>query len=141
MKKRYTDAIEDYLKAIYTVQQEQGKVTTNALAGQLGISAPSTTNMVKRLSELGLVIYQPYQGVSLTEAGRRAALQIIRQHRLVELYLVEKLDVPRDQARAYAENWEHVLSKELESRIDQALGYPTAGLQGAPIPSVDGEII
>jgi DtxR family Mn-dependent transcriptional regulator len=135
-----TQAVEDYLKAVYEVGREQGRVTTTALADRLGVTPASVTGMVKKLAELRLVAHEPYQGVALTEAGRRIALEVVRHHRLVELYLAEALGVPWDQVHAEAEKWEHVLSEDLEDRIDARLGYPTTDPHGAPIPSRSGEI-
>lgn len=130
-----TQAIEDYLKSIYTAQGKGGEiVTTSALAERLGVALPSVTNMLKKMAGLGLVVHYPYQGVTLTETGHQVALQIIRRHCLVELYLAQKLGVPWDQAHSQAESWEHVLSEELVGRIEAALGYPTTDLYGIPIP-------
>jgi DtxR family Mn-dependent transcriptional regulator len=112
-------------------------VTTNALAARLGVTAASASGMVKRLSEIGLVSHEPYQGVSLTEAGRRVALEVIRHHRLLELYLVESLGVPWDRVHAEAEVLEHVLSEELEELIAAKLGDPTHDPHGDPIPTRD----
>ena len=112
-------------------------MTTNALAERLGVTAASASGMVKRLGELGLVTHQPYRGVCLSEAGRRVALEVIRHHRLLELYLVESLGVPWDRVHAEAEVLEHVLSDELEDLIAAKLGNPTRDPHGDPIPSRD----
>lgn len=96
--------------------------------------------MVKRLAKMDLVIYEPYQGVTLTETGRKIALQVLRSHRLVELYLVEMLAIPWDQVHEEADKWEHVLSQKLADRMDTILGYPTQDPHGAPIPKQDGTI-
>jgi DtxR family Mn-dependent transcriptional regulator len=139
MSKTHTQAVEDYLKTIYKIQDEQGEiVTTTTLAERLKLAPASVTNMIKKLAELNLVVYTPYRGVSLTEAGREIALRVIRYHRLVELYLVEKLDVPCDQVHSQAEIWEHSLSEILAERIDQVLGNPTTDPHGAPIPPRSG---
>jgi DtxR family Mn-dependent transcriptional regulator len=131
-------AVEDYAKAIYALEHRaSGPVTTNALAARLGVTAASASGMVKRLSEIGLVSHEPYQGVSLTEAGRRVALEVIRHHRLLELYLVESLGVPWDRVHAEAEVLEHVLSEELEELIAAKLGDPTHDPHGDPIPTRD----
>ena len=131
----YTPAIEDYLKTIYTIQFEQGQVTTTGLAERLGVAPASATNMIKKLASLGLVAYEPYHGLTLTEAGQKMALKILRQHRLVELYLSEVLGLSWEQAHAEAEKWEHVLSEEMEDRMDALLGHPTVNPQGEPIPT------
>jgi DtxR family transcriptional regulator, Mn-dependent transcriptional regulator len=131
-------AVEDYAKAIYALElRASGPVTTNALAGRLSVTAASASGMVKRLSELGLVSHEPYRGVWLTEAGRRVALEVIRHHRLLELYLVESLGVPWDRVHEEAEVLEHVLSEELEELIAAKLGDPTHDPHGDPIPTRD----
>ncbi|MGI8506225.1 MAG: metal-dependent transcriptional regulator, partial [Solirubrobacteraceae bacterium] len=119
-------AVEDYAKAIYALER-QGRVpvSTNALAQRIGVTAASASGMIKRLGELGLVSHEPYRGVALTEAGRRVALEVIRHHRLLELYLVRTLGVPWDRVHAEAEVLEHVLSEELEELIAAKLGDPT----------------
>jgi DtxR family Mn-dependent transcriptional regulator len=131
-----SSAVEDYAKAIYALEQRgREAVSTTALAERLGITAASASGMVKRLCELGLVEHQPYHGVSLTEGGRRLALEVIRHHRLLELYLVESLGVPWDRVHAEAEVLEHVLSEELEELIAAKLGDPTHDPHGDPIPT------
>jgi DtxR family Mn-dependent transcriptional regulator len=131
-------AIEDYAKAIYALEGRAEKpVSTNALAARLDVTAPSASGMVKRLHELGLVTHEPYHGVALTEAGRRIALEVIRHHRLLELYLVESLGVPWDRVHEEAEVLEHVLSEELEELIAAKLGDPTHDPHGDPIPTRD----
>jgi DtxR family Mn-dependent transcriptional regulator len=135
-----TQAVEDYLKAIFELQQTQEKVATTALANHMKVTAASVTGMLKKLADLKLVIYQPYQGVELTDAGEKIALEVIRHHRLVERYLSEALGVPWDQVDAEADKWEHVLSDDLESRIDAYLGHPTTDPHGAPIPTAEGQI-
>jgi DtxR family Mn-dependent transcriptional regulator len=112
-------------------------VSTNALADRLGVTPASASGMVKRLGELGLVTHQPYRGVTLTEAGQRVALEVIRHHRLLELYLVETLGVPWDRVHDEAEVLEHVLSDQLEELIAAKLGDPTHDPHGDPIPSRD----
>ncbi len=120
-------AIEDYAKAIYALELRDGEsVSTNALAGRLGVTPASASGMVKRLDELGLVEHQPYRGVSLTEDGKRVALEVMRHHRLLELYLVKSLGVPWDRVHQEAEVLEHVLSEELEELIADKLGEPHA---------------
>jgi DtxR family Mn-dependent transcriptional regulator len=131
-------AVEDYAKAIYGLaQQADGAVTTNALAERLGVTAASASGMCKKLDELGLVTHVPYKGVELTPAGERVALEIIRHHRLLELYLTKSLDVPWDRVHAEAEVLEHVLSEELEELIAAKLGHPTVDPHGDPIPTAD----
>jgi DtxR family Mn-dependent transcriptional regulator len=130
-----SSAIEDYAKAIYALELRGGVVSTNALAERLGVTAASASGMVKRLGELGLVEHEPYHGVSLTEPGRRVALEVIRHHRLLELYLVESLGVPWDRVHEEAEVLEHVLSEQLEERIAAKLGNPTVDPHGDPIPT------
>src|SRR5579884_688901 len=131
-----TSAVEDYTKAIYALERRGSEpVTTNALADRLGVTAGSASGMVKRLGELGLAEHRPYHGVSLTEQGKRVALEVIRHHRLLELYLVESLGVPWDRVHDEAEVLEHVLSEELEDVIAAKLGHPTRDPHGDPIPS------
>ncbi|MEQ9619627.1 MAG: metal-dependent transcriptional regulator [Deltaproteobacteria bacterium] len=137
----YTESIENYLKAIYEIQKEQGKVSTNALSEKLSVAPASVTSMIKKLSEKKLITHRRYQGVNLTQAGRKIALEVIRHHRLIELYLAEALGVPWDKVHEEAEKWEHVLSEDLEDRMDAALGHPTRDPHGSPIPTRDGEII
>ena len=129
--------MEDYLKAIYRLEERDTAVTTQQLAGELGVSGASVTNMLKRLAELKLVNYSRYKGVGLTEPGRKIALEIVRHHRLLELYLSETLGMPWHEVHAEAERLEHHLSEELEARMDSALGHPTHDPHGDPIPSVD----
>jgi DtxR family Mn-dependent transcriptional regulator len=136
----HTESVEDYLKTIYEVQRTQGKVTTTLLAEQLRIAPPSVTGMIKKLAGMKLVTHQPYQGIALTEAGEKIALEVIRHHRLIERYLAEALGLSWDRVHEEAEKWEHVLSEDLEDRIDAALGYPTTDPHGAPIPDRNGMI-
>ena len=131
-------AIEDYAKAIYAIAHRgDGPATTNALAERLGVTAASASGMCKRLGELGLVVHVPYKGVELTDDGERVALEVIRHHRLLELYLAESLGVPWDRVHAEAEVLEHVLSEELEELIAAKLGDPTHDPHGDPIPTRD----
>jgi DtxR family Mn-dependent transcriptional regulator len=132
-----SDAVENYAKAIYAIQQRSGTVTTNAIAERLGVTAASASGMVKKLDSLGLVSHVRYKGVKLTEDGERLALEVIRHHRLLELYLAESLDVPWDRVHAEAEVLEHVLSEELEELIAAKLGNPTVDPHGDPIPTAD----
>jgi DtxR family Mn-dependent transcriptional regulator len=136
-----TTSIQDYLKAIYALDAAGEKVTTSAVAERMNVSAPSVTAMMKRLAELGLAEREPYRGVVLTEAGRRGALEVLRHHRLLERYLADTLGLPLDQVHAEADRLEHVLSEELETRIDEALGFPTHDPHGDPIPDRELKII
>jgi DtxR family Mn-dependent transcriptional regulator len=129
-----TVAVQDYLKAIYVLEASGERVTTSALARRMDVSAPSATAMTKRLDELGLVERVPHRGVVLTETGRRGALEVLRHHRLLERYLVDRLGLSLDQVHAEAEMLEHALSEELEAKIDAELGYPTHDPHGDPIP-------
>lgn len=136
-----TIAVEDYAKAIYALEQREGAaVSTNALAERLGVSAASASAMVKRLDGLGLVTHVPYRGVQLTAAGVKVALEVLRHHRLLELYLAETLGVPWDRVHDEAEVLEHVLSEELEELIAAKLGDPTHDPHGDPIPTRDGRL-
>ena len=136
-----TVAVQDYLKAIYALESEGERVTTSALARRMGVSAPSTTAMTKRLAELGLVERLPYRGVALTDAGRRGALEVLRHHRLLERYLVDRLGLSLDEVHAEAELLEHALSEELEARIDAELGFPTHDPHGDPIPDRELRVV
>jgi len=129
-----TDAVQDYLKAIYALESEGTRVTTSALATRMRVRAPSATAMTKRLAELGLVERRPYKGVALTENGRRGALEVLRHHRLLERYLADRLGLSIDEVHAEADRLEHALSEELEAKIDADLGYPTHDPHGDPIP-------
>lgn len=133
-------AIQDYLKAIFQLTELEGPVTTAALAGRLEVAAPSVTNMVKRLNEMGLVAHSPYRGIELTVAGRNVAVEVIRHHRLTELYLAEFLDVPWEKVHEEAERLEHVISEDLESRMAEKLGQPGFDPHGDPIPTHEGSI-
>jgi DtxR family transcriptional regulator, Mn-dependent transcriptional regulator len=135
-----TQAVEDYLKVIYDLSRSGGAVTTSAIAGRLSVAPATVTGMIKKLASLKLVTHEHYRGVQLTEAGRKVALEVIRHHRLVELYLFEAMGVPWDQVHAEAEKWEHVLSEEMETRMDEILGSPTTDPHGSPIPTRDLEL-
>ena len=132
-----TQAVQDYLKVIYKLQQRERPVPTTAIAERLELSSAAVSKMLKHLAALGLVEHSRYRGVELTEAGERIALEVIRHHRLLELYLVEALGVPWDQADAEAEVLEHVLSEDLEGRISKLLGDPKRDPHGDPIPGLD----
>jgi DtxR family Mn-dependent transcriptional regulator len=135
-----THAMEDYIKAIYKVEQAGERVTTLRLADVLGLSGASVTNMLKRLDELGVVQYVPYRGAALTEGGRRVALEVIRHHRLIELYLTQHMGYRWDEVDAEAEALEHVISEDFEARMDALLGHPDTDPHGHPIPSREGHV-
>ncbi|MFP5365038.1 MAG: metal-dependent transcriptional regulator [Thermoleophilia bacterium] len=134
-----SNAIEDYAKSIYSLQRQAGgkAVSTNRLAERCGVTPASASAMVKKLAERGLAIHEPYHGVRLTSAGERLALEMLRHHRLLELYLAEHLDVPWDRVHEEADALEHVLSEDLEARIAAKLGHPTHDPHGDPIPDRD----
>jgi DtxR family Mn-dependent transcriptional regulator len=135
---RRSVAIEDYAKAIYALARRgDGTVTTTALAERLGVTPASVSSMVKKLAERGLASHTPYHGVRLTADGERLALSVMRQHRLLELYLVEQLGVPPDRVHEEAEALEHVLSEDLAERIAAKLNNPTHDPHGDPIPTAD----
>lgn len=134
-------AVEDYSKAIYTLESRADEpVSTNALAERLELTTGSVSGMLKKLDELGLISHVPYRGVRLTPEGRKLALEVIRHHRLLELYLAEALQMPWDRVHDEAEVLEHVLSEELERLISAKLGHPTIDPHGDPIPSADLEL-
>jgi DtxR family Mn-dependent transcriptional regulator len=135
-----TPNIEDYLKHIYKLQTIERRVTTSSLAGRLSIAPASVTDMIKKLSEQGLLRHTPYHGVELTEKGKKHALRIVRRHRLWEVLLVELLGLSWDEIDREAERLEHSTSEELERKIDEVLGHPTTDPHGDPIPSEDGEL-
>lgn len=139
-KNPLSPAHEDYLKAIYMLKNQGLKVTNSALANYLAVSPASATNMVKKLADLDLVEYTPYQDMALTPAGERVALEVLRHHRLLELYLHDRLNLTWDQVHAEAERLEHVMSDVLEDAIAAALGNPTIDPHGDPIPSKDGKV-
>ena len=137
-----SEAVENYAKAIYSLQHRAGgePVATNDLADRLEVTAASASGMIKKLADLGLVAHVPYRGVQLTEEGERLALEVLRHHRLLELYLATQLDVPWDRVHEEAEALEHVLSEDLEARIAAKLGNPTHDPHGDPIPSAELKI-
>lgn len=137
----YTLSEENYLKAIYHLQQGSPKgVSTNDIAERMQTKASSVTEMVKKLSAKGMADYVKYQGVTLTDRGRSHALKVIRKHRLWEVFLVDKLDFPWDKVHDIAEQLEHIQSPELVQRLDAYLGHPEADPHGDPIPDADGHI-
>lgn len=133
-----SEAMENYLKTIHEILEREERATTSAIAARLEVAAPSVTAMIKRLADLGLVTYERYRGVRLTAPGQKAALEIVRHHRLIELYLHEALGVPWDRVHDEAEKLEHVISEDLERRMAEALGDPTRDPHGSPIPGLDG---
>src|SRR5581483_4897742 len=134
-----TDAIQDYLKSVYKLQTAEGRVTIGAVAKDQGVSPASASAMVKKLAALDLLEHEPYRGARLTPSGERVALEVIRHHRLLELYLAETLGVHVDDVHDEADRLEHVISEELEARIDRALGFPTHDPHGDPIPDANLE--
>jgi len=133
-------AMENYLKVIYEILEQEDRATTSLIAGSMGIAAASVTAMVKKLAGMRLIRYAPYQGVRLTAHGEKTALEVVRHHRLLETYLSEALGVPWDRVHEEADRLEHVLSEDLEDRIAAALGNPNVDPHGSPIPSRDGII-
>jgi DtxR family Mn-dependent transcriptional regulator len=133
-----SQAIEDYAKAIYAISQERdGRVLNGEVAARLAVTPATATSMLQRLAELGLVDYVPYKGASLTPAGERVALEVIRHHRLIEAYLSEALGMPDDRVHEEAEVLEHYISEELEELIAAKLGEPRHDPHGTPIPGPD----
>ncbi|HYN89757.1 MAG TPA: metal-dependent transcriptional regulator [Ardenticatenaceae bacterium] len=135
-----TEAMQDYLRTIYALGGHEVPVNTMALADALGKRPASITGMIKRLAELNLVTHEPYRGVVLTLAGAKVALEVLRHHRLIELYLAEALGFSWDEVHKEADRLEHHISEELEARIFAALGHPTIDPHGDPIPSYDGDL-
>jgi DtxR family Mn-dependent transcriptional regulator len=133
-------AVQDYLKTIYKVSQESDRVTPSQVAEQLEVSQPAVTKMVRRLQELNLCDYSRDGGLELREAGRKIALEMIRHHRLLELYLKEALGFSWDRVHEEAERLEHVISEEFEERIDRLLQFPTHDPHGDPIPTREGHV-
>ncbi len=136
-KATLSDAIQDYLRQILVLGEGGVRVSTTALARSQGVAPASASAMVKKLAVLGLVEHAPYRGVALTHAGERVAVEVTRHHRLLELYLAETLGISVDDVHDEADRLEHVISEELEARIDQALGYPTHDPHGDPIPDAE----
>ncbi len=133
-------AHEDYLRAIYLLLQRGERATNQAISTELGVAPASATNMVKHLAGLNLVAYTPYQGVSLTAAGEKMALAVVRYHRLLELYLAQALGMPWDKVHGEADRLEHAISADLAEALARALGDPTADPHGDPIPARDGTL-
>lgn len=129
-----TESIQHYLRELYKLGQADARVSVTALARAQHVSPASASAMVKKLAALGLAEHAPYRGIELTAAGERVALEVIRHHRLLELYLAETLGVAVDDVHDEADKLEHAISEELEARIDRALGFPTHDPHGDPIP-------
>jgi DtxR family Mn-dependent transcriptional regulator len=134
-------AVQDYVRESYKLQTENGHVKTSTLAQRMGVAPPSATAMMKKLASQGLVDHRPYRGVRLTRTGERIALEVLRHHRLIELYLARTLDLGIDAVHAEADRLEHALSERLEDRIDKALGSPTQDPHGDPIPDAKLRIV
>ncbi len=135
-----SEQIENYLKNIYKLSANESKVTTSSLSEKLQISPASVSEMIKKLAEEGTLTHTPYKGVELTEEGKKLALQIIRKHRLWEMFLVEVLHFRWDEIDHEAERFEHIMSDKMEEKIDHVLGHPLIDPHGDPIPTKDGEI-
>src|SRR5207248_11549255 len=138
-QQRLTESIQHYLREIYNLAQSGEPVGVTALARAQEVSPASASAMVKKLAALGLAKHPPYKGISLTAAGERVAIEVIRHHRLLELYLAETLGVSVDDVHEEADKLEHAISEELEARIDKALGFPTHDPHGDPIPDANLE--
>ena len=135
-----TAPVEDYLKAIYTIGRGTGAAATNEIAQRLALAPASVSGMVRRLADQGLLAYERYHGVKLTETGRRAALRTLRRHRVIEAYLAQALGYPWDGVHAEAERLEHAASDELVDRMAATMGEPEVDPHGAPIPTRDGAV-
>lgn len=133
-------AAEDCLKSVFELQEIEGRASTSALASRLGVSEPTVTATVKRLARLGLLEHTPYRGVRLAPEGERIALEIIRHHRLLELYLVQELGLSWDQVHEEADKLEHNISELIEDRMDEVLGHPSSDPHGHPIPNRNGDM-
>jgi DtxR family Mn-dependent transcriptional regulator len=134
-------AVQDFLKAVYTLQHGNERVSTNALAEELSVAAPSVTDMAQRMVQAGFVDYERYKGVRLTHNGESLALKIVRRHRLIELYLVKELGYELQEVHDEAENLEHAVSDRFVEAIASKLGHPELDPHGDPIPAADGTII
>jgi DtxR family Mn-dependent transcriptional regulator len=136
-----SQAVEDYVKAVFALEgRSEQPVSTTALAERLAITPGSVSAMLHKLDELGLITHEPYRGVRLTDSGRRLALEMVRHHRLLELFLAEDLEMSWDRVHAEAEVLEHVLSEDLEALIAAKLGNPTFDPHGDPIPTAELEL-
>ena len=139
-RSRYTQAQQDYLKALYLLDGDRRPVPTSELAQRLGISAASVSEMVSRLSDHGLVSHDRYHGQQLTDEGRGLALELVRHHRLIEMFLVQVLGYRLDEVHEEAERLEHVISERMEERIFELLGRPELDPHGHAIPSREGAV-
>lgn len=137
---RVTHAMEDYLKGIYELGLDHQHVTTSLIAERMSVKPASVSGMLRVLADLHLVSHMPYYGVTLTATGKQVALEVLRHHRLIELYLVEALGFKWDEVHDEADRLEHVISEKFEARIADLLGHPTTDPHGAPIPAIDGTI-
>jgi DtxR family Mn-dependent transcriptional regulator len=135
---KFSPPIEDYLKTIYLLRERAGAASTTAIAAALEVTPASVTGMIKKLAELKLVRHTPYQGVELTKSGEKIALEMVRHHRLLELFLMDVLGYTWDEVHIEADVLEHVISEEFEERMAARLGYPTVDPHGDPIPAKDG---
>jgi len=135
-------SIEDYLKVVYKLEEREGAppVSTGDVARSMEVSPASASNMIKRLDDLGFLTYEAYEGATLTKPGRTVALEVLRHHRLLELYLKEVMGFSWDEIHEEAEILEHHISERFESRIEEMLGHPTRDPHGHPIPSRDGTV-
>lgn len=136
-----SQAVEDYLKTIYKIEAAEGSASTSEIARRMEVAPASATAMIKRLSDMGLVKHKSYRGATLTEAGNKIALEIIRHHRLLETYLREVMGYPWEKMHEEAEHLEHHISEDFEDKIDQILGFPTHDPHGDPIPDRDGVMV
>jgi len=137
---RISQKMEDYLKMIYLLQQSGDPASTTAIAEALSVKPASATGMLKKLAEMKLARHTPYRGVTLTEAGEKIALKIVRHHRLIESFLAERLGYSWDEVHAEADRLEHAISEEFEERIAEQLGHPAVDPHGDPIPAKDGRV-
>jgi DtxR family Mn-dependent transcriptional regulator len=137
---KYSSSKENYLKAIFHLQEKEGIVTTNALANELQTRAASVTDMLKKLKTQKLLHYEKYQGFKLSNEGKKVAIQIVRKHRLWEYFLVEKLHFGWEEVHEMAEELEHISSKKLIDRLDEFLGFPKTDPHGDPIPDSSGKL-
>ncbi len=135
-----SQSVEDYLKAIYKVETEEKGASTSQLAEAMNVSSASATNMIQRLAEMGFVNYKSYKGARLTDSGKKIALEIIRHHRLLELYLLEIMGYSWDEVHEEAEHLEHHISEQFEDKIAELLDNPTHDPHGDPIPTKDGVV-
>jgi len=135
-----SQSVEDYLKVIYVLESEGSGATTNNIAEMMEVSSASVTNMLKRLAGLNLIEHKSYKGAKLTEAGRKIALEILRHHRLLELYLKEIMGYGWDEVHEEAEKLEHHISEQFEDKIAELLNHPTHDPHGDPIPTKDGVV-